>query len=55
MPLNMKLSLAHSNVTAVEGACPVMGFTSHQQMHVANLQVVLLVGWVLPLLSPALW
>jgi hypothetical protein len=33
MPLNMKLSFAHSNVAAVEGAWPVMGFTSHQQMH----------------------
>jgi hypothetical protein len=29
MPLNMKLSFAHSNVAAVEGAWPVMGFTSH--------------------------
>jgi hypothetical protein len=27
MPLNMKLSFAHSNVAAVEGAWPVMGFT----------------------------
>jgi hypothetical protein len=27
------LSLVHSNVAAVEGAWPVMGFTSHQQMH----------------------
>jgi hypothetical protein len=33
MPLNMELSFAHSNVAAVEGAWPVMGFTSHQQMH----------------------
>jgi hypothetical protein len=33
MPLNMKLSFVHSNVAAVEGAWPVMGFTSHQQMH----------------------
>jgi hypothetical protein len=33
MPLNMKLSFAHSNVVAVEGAWPVMGFTSHQQVH----------------------
>jgi hypothetical protein len=33
MPLNMKLSFAHSNVAAVEGAWPVMGFTSHQHMH----------------------
>jgi hypothetical protein len=33
MPLNMKLSFAHSNVAAVEGAWPVMGFTSHQQVH----------------------
>jgi hypothetical protein len=33
MPLNMKLSFAHSNVAAVGGAWPVMGFTSHQQMH----------------------
>jgi hypothetical protein len=33
MPLNMKLSFAYSysNVAAVEGAWPVMGFTSHQQ------------------------
>jgi hypothetical protein len=29
MPLNMKLSFVHSNVAAVEGAWPVMGFTSH--------------------------
>jgi hypothetical protein len=33
MPLNMELPFAHSNVAAVDGACPVMGFTSHQQMH----------------------
>jgi hypothetical protein len=33
MPLNMKLPFAHSNVAAVEGAWPVMGFTSPQQMH----------------------
>jgi hypothetical protein len=35
MPLNMKLSFAHSrHVAAVEGAWPVMAlFTSHQQMH----------------------
>jgi hypothetical protein len=30
MPLNMELPFAHSNVAAVEGAGPVMGFTSHQ-------------------------
>jgi hypothetical protein len=29
----MKLSFAHSNVAAVGGAWPVMGFSSHQQMH----------------------
>jgi hypothetical protein len=28
MPLNMKLSFAHSNAAAVEGAWPVMGFAS---------------------------
>ena len=55
MPLNMKLSFAHSNVAAVEGAWPVMGFSSHQQM-----QPCWAFGsccWVLlrPLLSPALW
>jgi hypothetical protein len=33
MPLNMKLSFAHSDVAAVEGAWPVMGFISHQQVH----------------------
>jgi hypothetical protein len=33
MPLNMELPFAHSNVAAVEGAWPVMGFTSHQQIH----------------------
>jgi hypothetical protein len=33
MPLNMKLSFDHSNVAAMGGAWPVMGFTSHQQMH----------------------
>jgi hypothetical protein len=33
MPLNTKLSFAHSNAAAVEGAWPVMGFSSHQQMH----------------------
>jgi hypothetical protein len=33
MPLNMELSFAHSDVAAVEGAWPVMGFASHQQMH----------------------
>jgi hypothetical protein len=33
MPLNMKPPFAHSNVAAVEGAWPVMGFTSHQPMH----------------------
>jgi hypothetical protein len=33
MPLNMKLPFAHSSVAAVGGAWPVMGFTSHQQMH----------------------
>jgi hypothetical protein len=43
MPLNMQLSFAHSNVAAVEGAWPVVGFTSHQQMHgEPSLQVVLL-------------
>jgi hypothetical protein len=33
MPLNMKFSSAHSDVAAVEGAWPVMGFSSHQQIH----------------------
>jgi hypothetical protein len=29
----MELSFAHSNVAAVGGAWPVMGLSSHQQMH----------------------
>jgi hypothetical protein len=33
MPLNLQLSFAHSHVAAVEGAWPVVGFTSHQQKH----------------------
>jgi hypothetical protein len=33
MPLNMELFFTGSNVAAVGGAWPVMGFTSHQQVH----------------------
>jgi hypothetical protein len=54
MPLNMELPFAHSNVAAVEGAWPVMGFTSHQQMHGEPSDRI--VGcWVLPLPSPTPW
>jgi hypothetical protein len=44
MPLNMnmKLSFSRSNVAAVEGAWPVMGFTSHHNRCTVGLQVVLL-------------
>jgi hypothetical protein len=38
----MKLSFAHSNVAAVEGAWPVMGFTSHHNSCMVGLEVVLL-------------
>jgi hypothetical protein len=51
MPLNMKPPFAHSNVAAVEGAWPVMGFTSHQQMHCEPPSRSYC--WVLSLLSPA--
>ena len=42
MPLNMKLSFAHSNVAAAEGAWPVMDFTSHLNICMVGLQVVML-------------
>jgi hypothetical protein len=43
MPLNMKLSFAHSNgAEPVEGAWPVMGFASHQQVHGGPPAVVML-------------
>jgi hypothetical protein len=56
MPLNMKPSFAHSNVAAVKGAWPVMGFTSHQQVH--DEPSGRMCCWVLPLPplhSPASW
>jgi hypothetical protein len=31
--ISMKIPFAKSNVAAVKGAWPVMGFVSHQQMH----------------------
>jgi hypothetical protein len=52
MPLNMKLSFAYSNVAAVEGAWPVMGFASHQQVH-GEPSDRIACCWVLPLPSLA--